>query len=72
VYLSIWVQGVLAGEPLRKSLDLTNWEAATRLTRDSKLSGDSRFPPVGKQRGICREIYDLVEVGSKGVSGNLS
>ena len=35
----IWVQGVLRGESVRKSLDLTNWEAASRLIRDWEVSG---------------------------------
>jgi integrase len=30
----IWVQGVLAGRNIRKSLDLRNWEAAQKLVRD--------------------------------------
>jgi len=30
----IWVQGVLDGRKIRKSLDLRNWEAAQKLVRD--------------------------------------
>ena len=30
----LWVQGVLDGRKIRKSLDLRNWEAAQRLVRD--------------------------------------
>jgi hypothetical protein len=33
------VQGVLRGESIRKSLDLTNWEAASRLIRDWEVDG---------------------------------
>lgn len=33
-FCPIWVQGVLRGEKLRKSLDLTNWEAAQRTVRE--------------------------------------
>jgi integrase/recombinase XerD len=35
----IWVQGSLAGEKIRKSLDLTSWEAATDLINDWASSG---------------------------------
>jgi site-specific recombinase XerD len=35
----IWVQGVLRGESVRKSLDLTNWEAASKLIRDWEVDG---------------------------------
>ena len=35
----IWVQGVLRGEPIRKSLDLTNWEAANKVIRDWEIYG---------------------------------
>jgi integrase/recombinase XerD len=33
----VWVQGVLDGEPVRESLDLTNWEAATKKMREWEL-----------------------------------
>jgi integrase len=58
------VQGVLAGEPLRKSLDLTNWEAATRLMRDWELSGDSPVLSVreaGERFKADRESMKLSE-----------
>src|ERR1039458_8050256 len=35
----IWVQGVLRGEAVRKSLNLTNWEAANRLMQDWEVFG---------------------------------
>jgi site-specific recombinase XerD len=35
------VQGVLEGKPVRRSLDLTNWEAAQRKVRDMEIEGDS-------------------------------
>src|SRR5271169_3781183 len=35
----IWVQGVLRGESVRKSLDLTNWEAASKLVREWEVNG---------------------------------
>jgi len=33
------VEGTLRGEPIRKSLDLRNWEAAVRLIRDWEFEG---------------------------------
>ena len=38
-FCPIWVQGILRGEEIRKSLDLTNWEAAARLVRDWEVDG---------------------------------
>jgi integrase len=38
-FCPIWVQGILRGETIRKSLDLTNWEAANRLVRDWEVDG---------------------------------
>src|ERR1035437_10221403 len=35
----IWVQGTVAGDPVRKSLDLTNWERATEVVRDMEVAG---------------------------------
>lgn len=35
----LWVQGTLAGEVVRKSLDLSNWDSAQRLIRDWEASG---------------------------------
>jgi integrase len=35
----IWVQGVLRGEQIRKSLDLTNWEAANRKIQEWEVHG---------------------------------
>ncbi len=35
----IWVQGVLRGEKVRQSLDLTNWEAANKAIRDWEVQG---------------------------------
>src|SRR4051812_4175520 len=36
----IWVQGSLAGEKIRKSLDLNSWEAATDLINNWTSSGE--------------------------------
>jgi integrase len=38
------VQGTVAGEPVRKSLDLTNWERATEVVRDMELAGTVEMP----------------------------
>jgi hypothetical protein len=38
-FCPIWVQGILRGESIRKSLDLTNWEAANKLVRDWEVDG---------------------------------
>lgn len=38
-FCPIWVQGILRGETIRKSLDLTNWEAANKLVRDWEVDG---------------------------------
>ena len=35
----IWAQGVLHGESVRRSLDLTNWEAANRLINELEIHG---------------------------------
>ncbi len=42
----IWVQGILRGESIRKSLDLTNWEAASELVRDWEIEGHKDIPSV--------------------------
>ena len=36
-FCPIWAQGVLRGEKIRRSLDLTNWEAAQKLVRDWEI-----------------------------------
>jgi hypothetical protein len=35
----IWVQGKVPGETVRRSLDLTNWEAAQRKLKEWELHG---------------------------------
>jgi integrase len=52
----IWVQGVLRGENIRKSLDLTNWEAASRLIRDWEVEGPA--PAVTVIDATARFISD--------------
>jgi len=52
----IWVQGILRGESIRKSLDLTNWEAASRLIRDWEVDGPA--PAVTVKEATERFISD--------------
>lgn len=42
----IWTQGTLYGKPMRKSLDLTNWEAASRLVREWEIHGEAKSVSV--------------------------
>jgi integrase/recombinase XerD len=42
----IWAQGVLHGEPVRQSLDLTNWEAASWKIRDWEIHGIKASLPL--------------------------
>jgi hypothetical protein len=43
-HCSIWVEGCLAGQYVRKSLDVTYWEAALTLVRSWELAG--RIGPI--------------------------
>ena len=52
----IWVQGVLRGESIRKSLDLTNWEAAGRLIRGWEV--DSAAVVVSVKEATERFVSD--------------
>jgi site-specific recombinase XerD len=52
----IWVQGSLAGEYIRRSLDLRSWEAATDLVRDWEASGK-----IGERRVHVPNIVEAVE-----------
>ena len=45
-FCPIWVQGVLDGEPIRRSLDLTGWEAAQRKVRDLEIYGEKESVSV--------------------------
>jgi integrase/recombinase XerD len=46
-FCPIWVQGVLRDEPIRESLDLTNWEAAQRKIQEWEIHGKEQ--PVSVQ-----------------------
>jgi integrase/recombinase XerD len=52
----IWVQGTLAGDAVRRSLDLTSWEAATNLVRDWEAAGR-----IGETRKRSPSITDAVD-----------
>src|SRR5947209_1244942 len=43
----IWAQGVLHGEEVRRSLDLTNWEAAAKLIREWEIHGQKNTVFLG-------------------------
>src|SRR4051812_24673974 len=52
----IWVQGTLRGDPVRKSLDLDSWEAATDLVRSWEASGE-----IGRARPTVPSLADAVD-----------
>jgi len=43
----IWAQGILDGEKIRQSLDLTNWEAAQKRVRDWEIDGKKNVVSLG-------------------------
>jgi len=62
-FCPIWVQGILRGENIRKSLDLTNWEAANKLVRDWEIEKPKDMPTI--EDAAKRFLADL---GSRGLS----
>jgi integrase/recombinase XerD len=38
-FCPIWAQGMLRGKAVRKSLDVTSWEAAQKIARDLEIAG---------------------------------
>jgi integrase len=62
-FCPIWVQGILRGEEMRKSLDLTNWEAAAKLVRDWEIERPREVPPVGE---ASKRFLD--DLGRRGLS----
>ena len=62
-FCPIWVQGILRGEEIRKSLDLTNWEAASKLVRDWEIEKPKNVPTI--EEAAKRFIADL---NSRGLS----
>src|SRR5947208_12359549 len=67
-FCPIWVQGTLRGERIRHSLDLTNWEAANRLTRDWEIEGKASSLSV---RDACERFVSDCEHGRKLSEGML-
>src|SRR5688500_4953555 len=70
----IHVYGTLAGERIRKSLDLTAWEAASDLIRDWEATGQigvvkAETPTITEAVGKC--LYDL-EHGQQRKAATLS
>ncbi len=45
-FCPIWVQGILDGKRVRRSLDLTSWEAAQRRIRDLEIHGEKNLISV--------------------------
>jgi hypothetical protein len=44
----IWVAGTLYGEAIKRSIDLSNWEAAVRLVREWEISKPSGTVTIGE------------------------
>src|SRR6185437_13910692 len=53
----IWVQGVLHDATIRRSLDLTSWEAANRKIRELEIHGDAHS--VSLSEAIARFMDDI-------------
>jgi integrase/recombinase XerD len=51
----IWAEGRVHNQKIRKSLDLTNWEAAIRLTREWEISSPQETSLV---RDVCDRFLD--------------
>jgi integrase len=58
----IWAQGVLRGEAIRESLDLTNWEAAQKKIRDWEVMGKENV--VSLSDAFARFIAQYESAGS--------
>lgn len=52
-FCPIWVQGTLEGNSLRRSLDLTGWEAAQRKVRELEIHGEKASVSVSD---ACRKF----------------
>lgn len=55
----LWVQGTLAGEKVRRSLDLTNWEAGQRLIREWEARGAIGGQVVKVEDAVDRFFDDM-------------
>jgi integrase len=65
-FCPIWVQGVLDDKPVRRALNLTNWEAAQRKVRDMEIEGDS---PVLSVKDACDKF--LTDCEARGLSSGI-
>lgn len=61
-FCPIWIQGVLEGKPVRRSLDLTNWEAAQKRIRELEIHGEGNALPV---REACERF--LADCKARGI-----
>lgn len=71
-FCPIWAQGILNGEKIRRSLDLTSWEAASKLVRDWEAEGIQevlsiteavkRFVDDQKSRGLSSDTTRKFEL----------
>src|SRR5664279_430185 len=70
-FCPIWAQGLLRGKPVRKSLDVTSWEAAQKIARDLEIAGDDipsvrdacdRFITYQRSRKISTETLRKFEI----------
>jgi integrase/recombinase XerD len=58
----IWIQGTLEGRNIRRSLDLTNWEAAQNRIRELEIFGEGRVISV---EDACSRF--LADVEARGI-----
>jgi integrase/recombinase XerD len=78
-FCPIWAQGLLRGEAVRRSLDLTNWEAANKLVHEWEFAGMKEIPPVEevsariiadlRSRGLMKETVRKMELIAAELSG---
>ena len=70
-FCPIWAQGMLRGKPVRKSLDVTSWEAAQKTARDLEIAGDdvpsvkeacNRFIAYQKSRKLSGDTIRKFEI----------
>jgi integrase/recombinase XerD len=77
-FCPLWVQGTLRGEKMRKSLDLTNWEAAHKLVREWEVHSPAETVTVDQagKRFIAdneaRNMTDRMQRKYKTVIGELN
>jgi integrase len=60
-FCPIWVQGVLDDKKIRRSLDLTSWEAAQKRIRDLEIHGEEKT--ISVEDACKRWIADCVARG---------